>query len=103
MVCLGAKAPLGIDGSGLRLVLPDGNTAMSERLRAPMRASGGPALRRHASQDALLLDPPHPSPRPSDRRPHGRLPLIRHRTSVGEHLGDPSLLGYRRPPAPGSM
>src|SRR5262249_38629899 len=51
-----------------------------------MRASGGPALRRHASSDALLLVPLHPSPRPSDRRPHGRLRLIRHRTSVVEHL-----------------
>jgi hypothetical protein len=44
------------------------------RLRRPIRASGGPARRRHASNDALLLVPPLPSSRPPDRRPIGRLP-----------------------------
>ena len=35
-----------------------------------MRASRGPALRRHASSDALLLVPPFPSHRRPDRHPH---------------------------------
>src|SRR5262249_59984318 len=41
------------------------------RLRRSMPASGGPALRRHASSDALLLVPPPPWPRPPDRHPSG--------------------------------
>ena len=41
------------------------------RLRRSMPASGGPALRRHASSDALLLVSPPPWPRPPDRHPSG--------------------------------
>src|SRR5262249_37840677 len=41
------------------------------RLRRSMPASGGPALRRHASSDALLLVSPPPWPRPPDRPPSG--------------------------------
>ena len=53
-----------------------------------MCASGGPSQRRHASSDALLLDPPLPSPRRPDRRPedHRERDLLTSRLSRSTNL-----------------
>src|SRR5260370_13635895 len=74
-------------GMGTRLIGSD----------PPMRVSGGPALRRHESTDALLLVPPLPSPRRPDRRPtaacrdpsaHRRRAALGYRPMVRERVGD---------------
>src|SRR5581483_11570404 len=53
----------------------------NSRLWTPMRALGGPALRRHPSSDGILLAPPLPSPRRPDRCAIAHLPRLSIRTS----------------------
>src|SRR5712664_3250451 len=54
-------------------------------LGTPIRASRGPAHRRHAFTNALLLVPPVPSSRRPDRRPIGRLPRAAAHSAAGGH------------------
>jgi len=54
-------------------------------LGTPIRASRGPARRRHAFGNALLLVPPVPSSRRPDRRPIGRLPRAAAHSAAGGH------------------
>src|SRR5262249_3041445 len=73
------------------------------RLRRSMPVSGGPALRRHASSDALLLVPPPPWPRPPDRHPSGAChnlldELLSHDTRGAGGVRPPPLTtGFLRP------
>src|SRR5262249_23511265 len=66
---IGARGPVGLSSRTSSVVSQE--FAGILRLRRSMPASGGPALRRHASSDALLLVPPPPWPRPPDRHPSG--------------------------------
>ncbi len=53
----------------------------------PIRALGGPSLRRHASTDALLLGPPPPSSRDHLDAQISRPALLRHLYQGHEHTG----------------